>query len=195
VRQRIPRPSPALVVASLALLVALSGTSIAAVSQLVPRNSVGTAQLQRNAVTPRKIAPNAVRTAHVLNGSLLAADFKTGQIPAGPQGAQGPPGPAGPQGPAGAPATTLWAEVNEAGTLVSGSGATGATRTATGFYEVTFNRETQSCVPQVTQGADGLYYVPRPLAAAALTGNRVGVRVVTLAGAADNTGLYIAVFC
>ena len=36
-----------MIVACLALLVALGGTSVAAVSQLVPRNSVGTAQLTR----------------------------------------------------------------------------------------------------------------------------------------------------
>ena len=82
------RPSPALVVACLALLVALGGTSYATVLQ-VPRASVGTPQLKRNAVTPAKIAPNAVRTGHVLNGSLLVADFKAGQIPQGTEGRQG----------------------------------------------------------------------------------------------------------
>lgn len=85
-----------MVVACLALLVALGGTGVAAVSQLVPRNSVVTLQLQRNAVTPAKIAPSAVRGAHVQNGSLLTADFTEGQIPAGPAGAAGPAGPAGP---------------------------------------------------------------------------------------------------
>ena len=44
-------------------------------AQVVPRNSVGTPQLKRNAVNARKLAPNSVRTAHVLDGSLLAADL------------------------------------------------------------------------------------------------------------------------
>ena len=79
------RPSPALVVAAVALFVALGGTSIAAVNAL-PRNSVGTIQLKQNAVTSAKVR----------NGSLLRADFRRGQIPAGPRGAQGPQGPAGP---------------------------------------------------------------------------------------------------
>ena len=56
------------------------------------RNSVGTLQLKRNAVTARKIAPNAVRGAHVLDGSLLATDFKGGQLPAGPKGDKGDKG-------------------------------------------------------------------------------------------------------
>ena len=84
-------PSPAIVIASLALLVALSGTSVAAISQLA-RNSVGPAQLKRNAVTNPKLASNSVRSAEVRNGSLLRVDFRPGQIPPGPTGPQGPPG-------------------------------------------------------------------------------------------------------
>jgi len=96
------RPSPAMVVACIALLVALGGTSIAAVTQLVPRNSVGSAQLQFGAVTKAKIRDNAVNSAKVANRSLLRADFAPGQLPAGPTGPQGPAGPAGPAGAAGA---------------------------------------------------------------------------------------------
>ena len=54
---KIHRPSPALAVAMLALLVALSGTAYAAVT-LAP-NSVGTAQLKNGAVTLTKIAKSA----------------------------------------------------------------------------------------------------------------------------------------
>ena len=86
------RPSPALVVACAALAVALGGTSYATVLQ-VPKNSVGTAQLRTNAVVSAKVR----------NGSLLRADFRAGQIPAGPAGAAGPAGPAGAAGAAGPP--------------------------------------------------------------------------------------------
>ena len=79
-----------MVIACIALGVALGGTSVAAI-QALPRNSVGTKQLKRNAVTSVKVK----------NGSLLRADFKSGQIPAGPQGPAGPAGPAGPSGPQG----------------------------------------------------------------------------------------------
>ena len=54
---KIHRPSPALVIAVLALFVALSGTAYAAVT-LTP-NSVGTAQLKNGAVTLTKIAKKA----------------------------------------------------------------------------------------------------------------------------------------
>jgi hypothetical protein len=96
------RPSPAMVVACLALIVALGGTSVAAVSQLVPRNSVGPRQLQFGAVTGPKIRNNAVTSAKVANRSLLRADFAPGQLPAGPTGPAGPAGPTGAAGPAGA---------------------------------------------------------------------------------------------
>ena len=68
------RPSPAMVVACLALLVALSGTGIAAVSALAP-NSVGTAQLKSSAVTNPKLASGAVTSAKVRNSSLRRVDF------------------------------------------------------------------------------------------------------------------------
>src|SRR5262245_17256837 len=62
------RPSPALVVACLALLVALGGTSYAA-SQL-PANSVGSKQLQKGSVTSIKVK----------NNSLTGRDIKESTI-------------------------------------------------------------------------------------------------------------------
>ncbi len=95
------RPSPAMVVACIALLVALTGTSVAAVNALAP-NSVGTPQLRASAVTTAKIknrnvtgakiASNAVTGPIVRNGTLTRSDFAPNSIPAGPAG---PPGPAG----------------------------------------------------------------------------------------------------
>jgi hypothetical protein len=99
-RYLVRRPSPALVLASLALLVALGGTSVAAVSQLA-QNSVGTAQLRNGAVTNPKLRNNAVTSVKVANRSLRRADFAPGQLPAGPTGPAGPAGAAGPAGPPG----------------------------------------------------------------------------------------------
>jgi hypothetical protein len=105
-KHRIPRSSPALIVACMALLVALTGTSYATVLN-VPKNSVGTSQLQRNAVRAAKIAPSAVRAGHVLNGSLLAEDFKPGQLPTGAKGDRGDKGDKGDKGEPGATAVTV----------------------------------------------------------------------------------------
>src|SRR5215210_7055028 len=114
---RIRRPSPAMVVAMLALLVAMSGTAgadpVGKVSALIRGN---------------KIARNAITTKHVKNRSLLAADFKAGQLPRGPAGPQGPAGGQGPPGPAGASATGLWAVVRENGNLARGSGVVSSNR-------------------------------------------------------------------
>lgn len=68
-------------VAYLALLFALGGTSYAAATTLLPANSVGTRQ--------------------VINHSLLKQDFKSGQLPRGPRGPAGGPGDKGDPGPAG----------------------------------------------------------------------------------------------
>jgi len=80
---RLRRPSPAMVVACIALMAALTPASYATVSQLVlPRNSVGTVQLQKNAVTSGKIR----------DFSLRKWDFKQSDLPRGPAGPQGPAG-------------------------------------------------------------------------------------------------------
>ena len=93
-KKRLP-----LVLSITALTVAVLGSTPlgeAAREQLAPRNSVGTAQLRTNAVVSRKVR----------NRSLLAIDFRRGQLPrgaVGPHGPAGPQGPVGPQGAAGAP--------------------------------------------------------------------------------------------
>ncbi len=81
------------------MFVALGGTSYAAIS--LPRNSVGTAQLRSQAVKRSDIGAGAVTSVKVKDFSLLARDFKRGQLSAGPQGAPGPPGEQGVQGPEG----------------------------------------------------------------------------------------------
>jgi hypothetical protein len=99
------KPSPGVVLGALALLIALGGTSYAAVGAL-PRASVGTLQLQTGAVTSIKVA----------NGTLRRLDFAPGTLltgPAGPVGPQGPTGPAGATGPAGTVDTTQFYKKTE----------------------------------------------------------------------------------
>ena len=96
----------------IALFVALGGTSYAATR--LPSNSVGSAQIQTNAVgsseiktgavknselengavTSTKLGRSAVSTENVLEGSLLATDFKAGELPTAPSTTP-PSGPAG----------------------------------------------------------------------------------------------------
>ncbi len=60
----------------------------AASNLVLSKNSVGAAQIKKNAVNSLKVK----------NGTLMAADFKAGQIPAGPQGPKGDPGAPGAKG-------------------------------------------------------------------------------------------------
>lgn len=75
--------------ATLALFIALGGTSYAAIT-----------------ITGQNVKDGSLGSKDVRNSSLLARDFKAGQLPTGAQGIQGPQGPTGPQGqpgPAGPP--------------------------------------------------------------------------------------------
>ena len=69
---KVKGPSPAMVVACLALAVGLSGVGYAAIT--IPRNSVGTAQLKANAVTSPKVGLNA------LNGNDIAESTLQGFV-------------------------------------------------------------------------------------------------------------------
>jgi hypothetical protein len=67
-----------MVVACVALAIALSGASYAAIT--LPANSVGTKQLKKNAVTGVKINANAVNGAKVANNSLTGDDINESSL-------------------------------------------------------------------------------------------------------------------
>jgi len=151
------------VIASAALFVALGGTSYAALK--LPAASVGPLQLKRDAVSSAKVK----------NHSLVADDFKPGQLAAGAQGPEGPQGPAGARGaagprglagetgpagetgetgatgetgPAGAAATNLWAHVAAPAALVDKSGGVLGIEPGSpnnGLVDVIFNRDVSHC--------------------------------------------------
>jgi len=122
-----------IVLSATALAVAVFGSTPvgeAAQRLVVPKASVGSAQLKPNAVTGVKVR----------DGSLTARDFAAGQIPGGQQGpkgdkgepgARGPAGPkgdpgpnglagpAGPQGPAGPSGISAWQYVVSQGSTLA----------------------------------------------------------------------------
>src|SRR5437868_747535 len=78
------RPSAAMVVAFIALVLALTA----------PAWSASVKRL----ITGKQIANNAITSPKVKNHSLLAKDFKAGQLPNGRKGDTGATGPQGPKG-------------------------------------------------------------------------------------------------
>ena len=70
-------PSPAMIVACVALFVALGGTSYAAI--MLPAHSVGTKQIKKNAVTSAKVKNATLTGADLANGAV--GTTKVGTIP------------------------------------------------------------------------------------------------------------------
>jgi len=70
------KPSPSLLVSVAALVVALGGTSYAAVK-------VGSEQIADNSVTTKDVKNQTLTSKDVANGSLKAKDLKPGTVPSG----------------------------------------------------------------------------------------------------------------
>ena len=85
---RIRRPSPSMLVAVAAVVLACAGSATAA-----------------SVITGKNIKNSSITSADIKNSSLLRGDFKSGQLPAGARGAQGPRGATGAAGAAGARGT------------------------------------------------------------------------------------------
>jgi hypothetical protein len=77
-RLRLPRPRYADVAATLALVLALSGTAYAVTT--LPRNSVGTRSIQRGAVTNPKIAANTIQSNRINDGTITGVDVADASI-------------------------------------------------------------------------------------------------------------------
>ncbi|GEP38649.1 hypothetical protein NPS01_23120 [Nocardioides psychrotolerans] len=92
-----------------ALVVAASGTSYAVAT-------IGSADIRNGSILPVDIKDNRLKTNDIMDGGLLARDFREGQLP---QGAQGVPGV---QGPAGADGAGRWLLVDRNGAIVAQSG-------------------------------------------------------------------------
>src|SRR3712207_4313021 len=95
---------PSLVISFLALVVALGGTSYAAVK--LSKNSVRSPHIKNGQVKKADIALNAVDSKRIVNGTVTAQDLAAGTVTRGEKGEKGETGPAGPAGPAGTPGTS-----------------------------------------------------------------------------------------
>lgn len=118
------------VTASLALFVALGGTSYAAIT--LPRNSVGNDQLRNNAVHSAEIRNRAIKLSDISPKTRSAL-----------RGQQGPAGPAG---------VSEHARVNSGGG-VTGTAETGTHDGGTNVYSIRFRRDVSTCSYSATLAA------------------------------------------
>ena len=161
---RLGRPSPALVVSIIALIIALGGTSYAAFS--VPKDSVGSKQLKKNAVTTKKIDGGAVTgakiaggavTAKIANGTITGQQVNAstlGNVPSATNANHATDADQLGGNPSSSYQTKiLWARIAPDGTLTTGSGAVSSGLLQTGEYEVIFNRAVTGCAYEATPGS------------------------------------------
>ena len=127
---------------SIAVFLILGGATAIAAGGL-GKNTVGSKQLKKNAVTAVKVK----------DGSLLGADFAAGQLPAGATGAAGAKGATGPAGPAGVIAAN---SVNSSHVIDESLTAADLAPNSVGSSEVSENSIGSSEIATGIVGADEL---------------------------------------
>jgi len=185
-----------------ALFVALGGTSFAAGNALVPRNSVGTAQVINGSLQTidlRKEALKALKGHTGPRGPAGAQGAPGSPGATGAQGVQGSPGATGAQGVQGAPglsATKLFVAMDADGTLTKNSGATLATRAGAGVYRIAFNTDITNCVYLATGGQDaGSFFEDYHLYTSRTGTSTVNVAIFDAENNPLDRSFYLAVFC
>jgi hypothetical protein len=184
------------VMATLAVFVALGGTSYAVVQ--LPRNSVGAAQIRRDAVGSSELRNSAVSSRSIRDRSIRLRDVSSSARQA-LRGAKGDPGPKGDAGPAGPSGVSYHAVVNSGGGVVRGN-ATGASHQGgSGVYTVAFARDVGGCVAIATLAAAQNGPTLEQPAAGRITvgadGARVAVRTFDADGAPRDQPFNVIVVC
>ena len=194
------RPSAALVVSVIARFLALSGTSYSAVTKMLPKNSVGSAQVINGSLRKVDLANttiNALKGNRGLRGTAGPAGPAGTQGATGAPGAQGLQGDPGSPGPPGADAFVLWAVVAADGAIQRSFGVTGVTKGGTGFYDVSFDVDFEPSqeyalvvgLGSVAADANG------QIATRSAPGTGVYVLTYDSNGTASDQGFHLAIFC
>jgi hypothetical protein len=174
------------VVATLAVFVALGGTSYALT---LPRNSVGAAQLRTNSVGSGEIRRHAVKSSDLNDRTIRLRDISLTARHA----LQGQTGPVGPPGP------TFFATVDSAGGQVRGN-ATSFTPAGFAATLIGFSRSVANCVAAatLTSTPGGPNPTPPPNGHVTVepgSDGRVLVKTWTAAGAAAQYPFNLVVAC
>lgn len=186
-RRARPRLTYSNVVASIALFIALGGTSYALT---LPRNSVGTTQIRKAAVGASEIRSSAVRSREVKDRSLGLRDLSV-RARGALRGQAGPPGPPGPSG------VTYRAAINSGGGVYRASRDAKASTRGNEFV-VEFDRSVDDCVSTATLATveDGSTVIP-PAGRITLAreNGHVLVRTFDAAGSATKLPFHLIVAC
>jgi hypothetical protein len=140
------------VVSTLCLVLLLGGGTAYAATRL-GKESVGTAQLKKGAVTPAKLSKASVSALTGATGPVGPQGSQGIEGGRGPEGKEGHEGKEGREGKAGESATAIWANINADGTVKNASPAyvsSSAIFAATGSYEVVFDRDVSQCAYSVS---------------------------------------------
>jgi hypothetical protein len=177
-RRLIDRLTYANVVATMALFIALGGTSYAAIK--LPHNSVGTEQIKTGAVHTGEIRDRTIRLQDL---STTARASLRGQT-----------GPQGPPGPAGAPAIKHFASVSSAGGFSRGD-ATHGGRVGIGSYAVGFSDSVAGCAYAATLGTTDATIAPPGRVTVSDAAGSAGVQTYDAAGNPADLPFHLIVAC
>ena len=170
------------VTATLALFVALGGTSYAALK--LPRNSVGSRQIRAAAVGSSEVRDRSVRLRDISSSARSSLRAQ-----------RGPAGPAGPQGAPGAAAVKFFAAVSGAGTFVRGNATTGGRDTNVGTYTVGFAQSVSGCIYTATLGTTDASTSSPGRITVNDHGGRVGVQTFDPSGTPADLPFHLSVAC
>jgi hypothetical protein len=135
------RLSYANVMSTIAVFIALGGSAYAAT--LLPRDSVGSAQIKRSAVGPSELRTGAVSSRTIRNETIRLGDIASAAR-LSLRGAKGDPGPAG---------VALHAAINSGGAAVRGNATAFNHQGGSGLYTIAFGRDVSACEATATLAA------------------------------------------
>lgn len=171
----IRRPSPALVIACIALFMAMGGAGYAAAT-------IGSKQIRNNSIRGKDVRNHTLSSRDVKGNSLggrAIAETKLGPV----NSAQG---------------LTYWAVIGTNGVPARSRGVLSASRTGNGAYQVIFGRNVRNCAYGATLGAIGAT-TPNTgqVSVSQLASNVNGVLVRTTEGASKplNRSFHLTVSC
>ena len=184
------------IIAMLALFLALGGTTYAASTSLIGKNSVASPQVVNGSLQTKDLSAKA---RNALKGNTGPRGLPGARGATGATGAQGVKGDKGDKGDPGTPATKLWAVVNANGTLLRSSG--GVSVSGTNYYTVTFPQPVDNCAYSVTIGRNGGAFSnggqveADEFVANGFSNTQILVRTYDATGAAAQKKFSLVVFC